>query len=126
MSPIQSFFIGGFLNFAGPVTLLALLFWLNSLWAVFGPFHQLVVRHWRSCLLALCGTGLIFLSTQIGFKVLSDETNLLSVANMLTIFGKASNTEMWQYYYHNYHALDRKSTRLNSSHSQQSRMPSSA
>ncbi|MGL1255114.1 hypothetical protein ACSTLX_25640, partial [Vibrio parahaemolyticus] len=54
----------------------------------------------------LLGAIVIFGSTHVGFKVLSDETNLLSVANMLAVFGKASNTEMWQWYYHTYHALD--------------------
>ena len=106
MSTIQSLLIGGFLNFAGPITLLALLFWLNSLWTVVGPFHRSVRKHWRIALAGFAGASVVFLSTDIGFKVLSDETNLLSVANMLTVFGKASNTEMWQFYYHNFHALD--------------------
>jgi len=106
MSATQSFLIGGFLNFAGPITLLAFLFWLNSLWSVLGPFHHHFLPNWRSWSAALIGACVVFLSTSIDFKVLSDETNLLSVANMLTVFGKASNTEMWQYYYHNYHALD--------------------
>lgn len=106
MTATQSLLIGGFLNFAGPITLLALLFWLNSLWTVVGPFHRLVLDNRRTCLLALLAAIAVFGSTHIGFKVLSDETNLLSVANMLTTFGKASNTEMWQFYYHNYHALD--------------------
>src|ERR1035437_8834519 len=106
MSTIQSLLIGGFLNFAGPITLLALLFWLNSLWTVVGPFHLLVRKHWKIALAGFAGASVVFLSTDIGFKVLSDETNLLSVANMLTVFGKASNTEMWQFYYHNFHALD--------------------
>jgi hypothetical protein len=106
MTAVNSFLIGGFLNFAGPITLLALLFWLNSLWNVVGPFHLVIARNWRVVAIATAGAAIVFLSTSIGFKVLSDETNLLSVANMLTVFGKASNTEMWQYYYHNYHALD--------------------
>lgn len=106
MTATQSFLIGGFLNFAGPITLLALCFWINSLWNVIGPFHRHFVPNWRNWLAALLGACVIFLSSAVDFKVLSDETNLLSVANMLTVFGKASNTEMWQYYYHNYHALD--------------------
>ncbi len=106
MSTMQSFFIGGFLNFAGPITLLALFFWINSLWAVIGPMEREIRPQWRIWLAALFGAVVVFLSTKIDFKVLSDETNLLSVANMLTVFGKASNTEMWQFYYHNFHALD--------------------
>lgn len=106
MTQTQSLLIGGFLNFAGPITLLALFFWVNSLWGVVGPLHRHFAPNWRTWLAALFGASVVFLSTAIDFKVLSDETNLLSVANMLTVFGKASNTEMWQYYYHNYHALD--------------------
>ncbi|HEY8280601.1 MAG TPA: hypothetical protein VIH99_13305 [Bdellovibrionota bacterium] len=106
MSGIQSLLIGGFLNFAGPITLFAFFFWLHSLWKIVGPFHLLVKPNWRVCGAALLGTVVVFLSTKINFKVLSDETNLLSVANMLAVFGKASNTEMWEFYYHTYHALD--------------------
>lgn len=106
MTAWQSLLIGGFLNFAGPITLLAFFFWLNSLWVVFGPFHHGFRAHWKTWALALLGAGVVFASTSVDFKVLSDETNLLSVANMLAVFGKASNTEMWQYYYHTYHALD--------------------
>ncbi len=106
MSQWQSILIGGFLNFAGPVTLLAFFFWLHSIWNVFGSFGAFFRPLWKTWLAALLGATVVFASTQIDFKVLSDETNLLSVANMLAVFGKASNTEMWQYYYHTYHALD--------------------
>lgn len=106
MSQVQSFFISGFLNFAGPITFLAFLFWMNSIYALFGPLPAYFRENWRPWGLAFLGAAIVFASTKIDFKVLSDETNLLSVANMLTAFGKASNTEMWQYYYHSYHALD--------------------
>ncbi len=106
MTPLQSTLIGGFLNFAGPITLLALCFWVYSLWKVLTPMHRHFLPEWRSWLVSLVGAAVVFGSTHIGFKVLSDETNLLSVANMLTIFGKASNTEMWQYYYHTFKASD--------------------
>jgi hypothetical protein len=106
MTPLQSTLIGGFLNFAGPITLLALCFWINSLRSVLAPWPRHFLPEWRTWLAALIGATVVFGSTAIDFKVLSDETNLLSVANMLTVFGKASNTEMWQYYYHTYHATD--------------------
>lgn len=106
MTPLQSWLIGGFLNFAGPITLLALCFWINSLWSVLQPLPRHFFPEWKTWLAALLGAVVVFGSTSIDFKVLSDETNLLSVANMLTAFGKASNTEMWQWYYHNYHASD--------------------
>jgi hypothetical protein len=96
-----------FLNFAGPVTLAAFLLWAHSVWETVRPRWQERKAEWRkSAAWALAGTLVAFLSTSVDFKVLSDETNLLSVANMLALFGKASNTEMWLYYYHTYHALD--------------------
>lgn len=99
--------ITAFLNFAGPVTFLAVLAWVYSLWALFSPEWKERKREWgiNGCW-ALVGAAVVFGSTQIGFKVLSDETNLLSVSNMLTIFGKASNTISWTYYYHTFHAID--------------------
>lgn len=106
MTPLQSTLIGGFLNFAGPITLLALCFWLNSLWGVLTPLGRHFLPQWRTWVASLIGAAVVFGSTAIDFKVLSDETNLLSVANMLTTMGKASNTEMWQYYYHTFHASD--------------------
>lgn len=93
-----------FLNFAGPWTLLAFLLWLHSIWNL-KPY--LLGRDLKgSALLALLGASVAFLSLKVDFKVLSDETNLLSVANMLAVFGKASNTEMWVQYYHQFQALD--------------------
>ena len=89
MSNLTSWMIGGFLNFAGPVTLVAVLLWAWSLWKVLGPLPSWREFNWKLWGGALIGTLVVFLSTNVGLKVLSDETNLLSVANMLTIFGKA-------------------------------------
>ncbi|MGE3262144.1 MAG: hypothetical protein AB7K68_10220 [Bacteriovoracia bacterium] len=96
--------IGFFLDFSGPIALLGLLLWLRSLkdiieWPNFRG-------EWPLAALALLSSAIIFLSVSVDFKVLSDETNLLSVANMLTLFGKASNTELVTHYYHLPHALN--------------------
>ena len=104
---MKSFLITAFLNFAGPVTFLAFLLWAYSIFTLAKSRWVDSKREWGiSGLWALAATTVAFLSTSVDFKVLSDETNLLSVANMLTLFGKASNTEMWLYYYHTFHALD--------------------
>lgn len=96
-----------FLNFAGPITLVGLLLWAHSLWELGRGEWAQKKKHWAvSAGWALSAAIIAFASTSVDFKVLSDETNLLSVANMLALFGKASNTEMWTYYYHTYHALD--------------------
>lgn len=99
---MNSFLIGTFLNFAGPVALLGFVLWLYSLRGIV-KFSR---SDWLIPLLSLAGAGIFFGSTAIDFKVLSDETNLLSVANMLTRFGKASNTEMGVTYYHLFHAIN--------------------
>lgn len=102
---MNSILITIFLNFAGPVTLIAFLLWAQSIWAVVASHPN--KKEWLlPAGLAFAGAAIAFLSTDVHFKVLSDETNLLSVANMLAVFGKASNTESWVYYYHSYHALD--------------------
>lgn len=95
-----------FLNGAGAVTLLALLLWANSLWQLFRAGILDWRGWWKLAAWSVAGAAFAFFSTKVDFKVLSDETNLLSVANMLIQFGKASNTEQWTYYYHLYHALD--------------------
>jgi hypothetical protein len=106
MTPMQSILIGGFLDYAGAITMLALLLWCTSLWKVYGSPLNSFRKDWQAWSVALLAASIVFLSTKIDFKVLSDETNLLSVANMLTTMGRASNTEQWVNYYHNYHALD--------------------
>ncbi|MGZ3694215.1 MAG: hypothetical protein ACXWQO_08435 [Bdellovibrionota bacterium] len=95
---------GFFLNFAGPIAFLGLLLWLRSLWSIVEV--PKLRADWPVLALALLGTSIFYLSVTVDFKVLSDETNLLSVANMLTLFGKASNTEMGTKFYHLMHALN--------------------
>lgn len=102
----MSLLVPAFLDFAGPVTLALVLLWAYSVWRLIGPRFNERKKEWGiTALFALAGTAIAFLSTSVEFKVLSDETNLLSVANMLALFGKASNTEMWTYYYHTFHAI---------------------
>ena len=93
-----------FLTLAGPWTLIALLLWGQSIWALkpYWNFREMKA----SALLAFLGSLVAFLTVDVAFKVLGDETNLLSVANMLALFGKASNTQMWVYHYHSYHVMD--------------------
>jgi len=98
--------LAAFINGAGALTLLAFLCFLFAIY----DLYRAELKNWRAyalpLLLSIGGAAFSFLSTSVDFKVLSDETNLLSVANMLTQFGKASNTEMWVYYYNTFHALD--------------------
>jgi len=102
---MKQFWFNVFLHFAAPITFLAFLFFLYSLL----PFVQQRLRDkelWFKVGLSFFASLFVFSSMEVGFKVLSDETNLLSVANMISQFGMASNTEQWIYYYHTYHPLD--------------------
>lgn len=95
-----------FIQGAGPLTFLGFLAWAYSLWQI-RPRDRAERAAWYWPIgLGLLGAAWAFGSVSVDFKVLSDETNLLSVANMLAFFGKASNTESWLYYYHTYHPLD--------------------
>lgn len=94
----------GFYRLAGPLALLGFCFWIAHYWHLLREAWQ----NGRNRILALglfslILAGVVYGSVRVDFKVLSDETNLLSVANMLTQFGKASNTQQWLYYYHEYH-----------------------
>lgn len=102
---MRQFWFNVFLHFAAPITFLVFLLFLYSLL----PFVRekwKEKKYWFDLALSFLGAVTIFLSMEVGFKVLSDETNLLSVANMISQFGMASNTEQWIYYYHTYHPLD--------------------
>jgi hypothetical protein len=96
-----------FLHFAGPITLIMLLCLGYLLWQSFRQELRENKKEWTLSLAWGLGLSVLtFTSTGVFFKVLSDETNLLSVANMLIQFGQASNTEQWVNYYHTYKALD--------------------
>jgi hypothetical protein len=102
---MRQMWFNGFLHLAGPITFGLFLFWLSSL-LPFVRERWSKREFWLTMGISLFASTLVFSAMQVGFKVLSDETNLLSVANMLVQFGMASNTEQWVYYYHTYHPLD--------------------
>lgn len=103
---MKNLVLAAFINGAGAVTLLAFLLFLFALYDLYREEARDWRGWWAPLAWSMLGAAFAFLSTSVDFKVLSDETNLLSVANMLTQFGKASNTEMWVYYYDTFHALD--------------------
>jgi hypothetical protein len=104
MNAIHELMTEAFFRLAGPLALIGFCFWLahykEPLWEAWVSGRN---RFLTLFALSLAAAGLVYASVPVGFKVLSDETNLLSVANMLSQFGKASNTQIWLYYYHEYH-----------------------
>ena len=91
-----------------------LLFWLINLgWQVFG-----VTETWGRLVAPLFGLGSLALTAVLARQLWPsrDDTALAATATLILF-----STATWVYM-----ASDRKSTRLNSSHIQKSRMPSSA
>ena len=102
--PLETFF----LNFGAPITFLAFCLWIYSL-RIFKDTFKTLVREKQTILigiLAIFAASVTFLTNTVGYKVLSDETNLLSVGNMLTLFEKASNTTSWLFYFGAFHPID--------------------
>jgi len=66
----------------------------------------LLKKHWAGILIALVLTSLIFVSVQVGFKTLSDETNLLSVSMAMLTDKISANYTMGKYYYGNFNPIN--------------------
>jgi len=61
----------------------------------------LLKKHWIGILVALVLTSFVFSSVKVGFKTLSDETNLLSVSRSMLSNKTVFNCTMGTYYYGN-------------------------
>jgi hypothetical protein len=61
----------------------------------------LLKNYWPGFLAALVLTTLVFISVKVGFKTLSDETNLLSVSRSMAANKTVYNTTMAKFYYDN-------------------------
>jgi hypothetical protein len=70
-------------------------------------FIRLLKSHWPGILIAFALTCVVFLSVKVGFKTLSDETNLLSVSRSMLDDKTAYNTTTAQYYYGNLQPINR-------------------
>jgi hypothetical protein len=93
-----------------------LTFILVTVWAVhavlfgkatgFSPV-RLLKSYWLGILIAFGLTCVVFLSVKVGFKTLSDETNLVSVARSMLDDKTAYNTTTAKYYYGNIQPINR-------------------
>jgi hypothetical protein len=63
-------------------------------------------KYWRGLLLALLMTAAVFFSVQSRFRVLSDETNLLSVAQSMSIDRTTFNAWMSKWTYGNFNIIE--------------------
>lgn len=94
-----------------------LTFILVMLWAVhavlFGKatgfsLTRLLKSYWPGILLAFILTCVVFLSVKVGFKTLSDETNLVSVSRSMLDSKTAYNVTIAKYYYGNLQPVNRE------------------
>jgi len=93
-----------------------LTFILITVWAVhaalfgraagFSPI-RLLKSYWPGVSIAFVLTCVVFLSVKVGFKTLSDETNLLSVSRSMLDDKTAYNTTTAKYYYGNLQPINR-------------------
>ncbi len=67
---------------------------------------QLLKKHWIGVLTAFAITLFVFGSVKVGFKTLSDETNLLSIANSMLNDKTAYNGTMGKSYYGNLNVIN--------------------
>ena len=63
-------------------------------------------KYWPGLLTSLILTVLVFLSVEVKFKTLSDETNLLSVSMSMLNDKTCYNTTMGKYYYGNFNSIN--------------------
>jgi len=81
-----------FIQDATAFTAATLVLWLFFIFKNHGQaLRDLFKRHFIGVLLALALSGIIFYIVPVGFKVLSDETNLLSVSRMMATKFQALN-----------------------------------
>jgi len=65
-------------------------------------------KYWLGIIIALIMTSLVFISVEVNFKTLSDETNLLSVSLSMLNDKNVLNTTMGKYYYGNLNPINRE------------------
>ncbi len=74
--------------------------------AQFSFFH-ILKKYWPGILIAFILTCVVFISVKVGFKTLSDETNLVSVSRSMLDDKTVYNTTSAKYYYGNLQPITR-------------------
>jgi hypothetical protein len=69
-------------------------------------FIRLMKSYWPGILIAFGLTCVVFLSVKVGFKTLSDETNMLSVSRSMSANKTVLNCTMGKFYYGNLNSIN--------------------
>ncbi len=92
----------GFTHCSYYIILALILVWAYSLiacWKENGNTRVFIRTHWKGFVFTFAVASVIFISTPKNFRVLSDETNVLSVAKSLTFNKLAENVTEGTWYY---------------------------
>ena len=99
-----------FLNISYYLILLVFIIWITQLILFLRDINfsltELLKRHWIGILTAFVMSLFVFNSVQVGFKTLSDETNLLSISNSMLNEKTPNNTTMGKSYYGNLNIIN--------------------
>ena len=98
-----------FINYGFYFVMVVFIWWVMDLCSFLKDkkekFLQEKKRLWISLLIGFVLSGVVFLSCDIGFKVNSDETNLLTVSKSLAVDKKVHNTFMGKNYFGNFRGV---------------------
>lgn len=99
-----------FLNASYYLILLIFIIWISQLILFLRDINfslkQLFQKHWIGILSAFVLSLVVFSSVHVGFKTLSDETNLISIANSMFNDKTCGNGTMGKYYYDNLNVIN--------------------
>jgi hypothetical protein len=96
---MESFFVHSSYYFISTITIIWIYFFTNFLKSIEFRFLHFIREYWVGITVAFLLVGVIFLSVKPGFRVLSDETNLVAISKSMTFNKTVYNTTMGKSYY---------------------------
>jgi hypothetical protein len=91
---MESFFAHSSYYFISAIVIFWIYFFTNFLTSIEFRFLNFIKEYWIGITVALFLVGLIFLSVKPGFRVLSDETNLVAISKSMAFNKTVYNTTM--------------------------------
>jgi hypothetical protein len=105
---MESFFVHSSYYFISAITIIWIYFFTNFLKSIEFRFLRFNREHWVGITIAFILVGLIFLSVKPGFRVLSDETNLVAISKSMAFNKTIYNTTMGKSYYDIYWPINKE------------------
>jgi hypothetical protein len=99
---MESFFVHSSYYFISAIVIFWIYFFTNFLKSIEFRFLLFIKEYWVGITVSFILVGVIFLSVKPGFRVLSDETNLVAVSKSMAFNKTVYNTTMGKSYYDTY------------------------